>query len=161
MKSYANNTLVSVERSKAELEHLVCKYGAHAVVSGYDKNHAYFGFEMKDRRVQFVLTMPDKSLDEFRFTPSRKWSRTPDEAYKAWEQACRQKWRALVLVVKAKLEAVESKITTFEHEFLAHFVLPNGCTVADIVIPRLDSVIRTGKLPPMLPSPADDVIEVA
>lgn len=54
----------------------------------------------------------------------------------AWAQACRQKWRALNIVVKAKLEAVESGIAMFE-EFLAYIVLPNGLTVKDVVVPEI------------------------
>jgi hypothetical protein len=39
--------------------------------------------------------------------------------------------------VKAKLEAVESGITSFEDEFLAHVMLPNGGTVSDLLRPQL------------------------
>ena len=44
----------------------------------------------------------------------------------AWEQVCRQRWRALLLIIRAKLEAVASGITTLENEFLANIVLPDG-----------------------------------
>lgn len=62
-------------------------------------------------------------------TPTGRRTRSDDAAEKAWEQATRQRWRALHLVVKAKLEAVESGITVFDDEFLAHIVLPDGGTV--------------------------------
>ena len=35
------------------------------------------------------------------------------------------------LVIKAKLEAVEAGVTTFEQEFLANMVLPDKTTVSD------------------------------
>ena len=66
-------------------------------------------------------------------------------AQKAWEQACRQRWRALSLCIKAKLEACESGITTFEEEFLAQLVLPGGVTVAEKIMPS----IMSGKMPKM------------
>ena len=46
-----------------------------------------------------------------------------------WVQACQQRWRALLLIIRGKLEAVESAITTLESEFLANVVLPDGGTV--------------------------------
>ena len=47
----------------------------------------------------------------------------------AWEQACRQHWRALLLIIRAKSAAVESGITTLESEFLANVLLPDGGTI--------------------------------
>lgn len=62
--------------------------------------------------------------------------RTAAAATKEYEQAGRQRWRALALVIKAKLEAVGTGIVTFEEEFLAHIVLPSGRTVTQDVTPR-------------------------
>ena len=92
-------------------------------------------FSMEGRQVRFVLPMPDKG--ERRFTHHSKGARTPDAALKQWEQACRQRWRALALVIKAKLEAVESGISIFEDEFMANIVLPGGRTVSEEVRPRI------------------------
>ena len=62
----------------------------------------------------------------------------------------RQRWRALVLVIKAKLEAVESGITTFENEFLAHIVLPDNRTVGEWLAPQIDSAYEEGGMPKLL-----------
>jgi hypothetical protein len=80
-----------------------------------------------------------------------------------WEQACRQRWRALNLVVKAKLEAVESGIATFEDEFLAYTMLPGGATVGQWLTPQLDEVYRRGDLSSVLPLglPAGESVEDA
>ena len=49
-------------------------------------------------------------------------------------QAARQKWRALLLVLKAKLESVDAKIATFEQAFVGDIVLPEtGKTVWETV----------------------------
>ena len=71
--------------------------------------------------------------------------------YKLWEQATRQCWRALALVVKAKLEAVEANIATFEEEFMAHIVMPDGKTVAEHARPMIASAYKSGKIQPLLP----------
>lgn len=52
-----------------------------------------------------------------------------------------------MLVVKGKLEAVESEIVTFEEEFLAHLVLPNGQTVGSEVRPMVAQAYETGIMP--------------
>ena len=52
-------------------------------------------------------------------------------------------------MIKAKLEAVETGITTFEEEFFAHFVLPGGKTVFQEAMPMLEQVYQ-GKDVPLL-----------
>jgi hypothetical protein len=106
---------------------------------------------MEARRVQFVLPLPDRGSDEFRYTPNRGYERSDKDRAAAYEQAVKQKWRALALVVKAKLEAVESGITTFEEEFLAHIVLPGGQRVGTWLIPQVGKAYETGHMPPLLP----------
>ena len=59
---------------------------------------------------------------------TRNASRTAADQQSAWEQACRQRWRALLLIIRAKLEAAEAGISTLETEFLANIVLPDGRT---------------------------------
>jgi hypothetical protein len=101
---------------------------------------------------QFRLPLPDKNGQEFRITPGGRRKRTDAATYEAWEQACRQRWRALSLAIKAKLEAVECGITDFETEFLAHIVLPNGRgTVAEWLLPQIDKAYESGKMPTLLP----------
>ena len=58
---------------------------------------------------------------------------------------------ALALVVKAKLEAVQSGIVGFEDEFMAHIVMPDGKTVAEHARPLIASAYETGKVPALLP----------
>lgn len=77
--------------------------------------------------------------------------RSPELAAKEWEQACRQRWRALALVIKAKLEAVESGISVFEDEFMANIVLPGGRTVSEEVRPRIAAMYEGGPVQPLLP----------
>ena len=51
---------------------------------------------------------------------------------------------------KAKLEAVESGIATFEEEFMAHIVMPNGKTVGEMALPLIESAYKTNKHVPLL-----------
>lgn len=147
---YAAQTSVSCESSKAEIERTVRKYGATGFASGWKGDTiAVIQFEMGGRRILFRLTMPDKA--EFACTPIRQTQRSARDQLAAWEQGCRQSWRALALVIKAKLEAVETGITVFEEEFLAHIVLPNGGTVGEFILPQIAVVYKTGRMPALLP----------
>lgn len=148
---YAADTDVTSDRSRNEIEKTLARYGADQFFYGWQDGAATVGFRMHDRRVQFVLPLPDRDADEFMYTPKRQYLRTDSDRERAYEQAVRQKWRALSLVVKAKLEAVESGITTFEEEFLAHIVLPGGQRVGSWMIPQVAKAYELGTMPPLLP----------
>lgn len=149
MKRYADDTNVPVEKSRAEIEALLSRYGADQFASGWTETQAVIMFRCKGRHVRLVLPVPDK--EDFRRTPVRAVWRSDDEMRKAWEQGCRQRWRALALCIKAKLEAVECEITTFEQEFLAHIVLPSGESVGAWLAPQLDAAYTNGAMPLGLP----------
>lgn len=107
-------------------------------------------FEMTGRRIIFRLPMPDPQAEEFTLTPTGR-ERSASAAEEAYEQAVRQRWRALALVIKAKLEAVEAQISTVEQEFLPFIQLPTGGTVGEWVTPQLSAVYGRGELPALLP----------
>lgn len=138
MSRYAATTSVSVAKSKAEIEDTLHRYGASGFMSGWLGEKAMIAFQVRNRQVKFVLPMPAKNSREFTHSPTGKL-RASDAIHAAWEQGCRQRWRALALAIKAKLEAVECGIVTFDQEFLAHIVGPNGQTVGDQVIPMIEA----------------------
>lgn len=148
---YARETQVSTDKSKAEIESTLRRYGADQFMSGWKDGHAAIQFRIKNKMVRFVLPLPDDKSQEF--THYKKGStlvaKSPEHALAAWEQSCRQRWRALSLAIKAKLEAVECGITSFEEEFLAHIIVPGskGMTVAQYMLPDLERSYETQKAP--------------
>lgn len=164
---YARDTSVSCERSKAEVEATLRRYGADQFMSGWKDGQAAVQFRVKSKMVRFVLPLPDPKDDEFCLTGcSRPYQHDPEDrksyhadacfkprpehlAERLWDQACRQRWRALALAIKAKLEAVECGITTFEEEFLAHIVIPgqHGKTLGQIMLGQIDEAYKTGSAP--------------
>ncbi|MDP2383374.1 MAG: hypothetical protein Q8N00_11270 [Nitrospirota bacterium] len=150
--SFAEGTSVPVERSKAEIEGMLTRYGADQFVSGWAESEARIQFRANGRYVRFVLPIPDKTEKRFTHQARYDWKpRTQGEAVKAWEQELRRLWRALALVVKAKLEAVQSGIVGFEDEFMAHIVMPDGQTVAEHARPLIAEAYKTGKVAALLP----------
>jgi hypothetical protein len=85
------------------------------------------GFRIADRMVRIIVPMPEDPQEE------------------------RARWRALLLVLKAKLEAVESGISTIEREFLADVLLPNGMTIGAWLQPQLEAAYEGGGMPELLP----------
>lgn len=148
--TFANDTTVPVERSKAEIERLLGRYGAARFMSGWDGDTAVIGFVLGNRTIRFTLPLPAKTEKQFHRTPTGRQRRNPADAERAWEQACRSRWRALLLVIKAKLEAVQVGISTVEDEFLAWTVLPgDGRTVGERLRLTIDESVKSGK-PAML-----------
>jgi len=58
--------------------------------------------------------MPSRNEDRFRLIPSGEYIRTDKQWEEAYDKEIRRRWRALVLVVRAKLEAIETGIASFE-----------------------------------------------
>lgn len=155
MTRYAAQTEVSSEKSRVEIERTLTRYGADGFMYGWQGAQALIAFRMNGRQIKFVLPMPDRNDAEFT-TYQRGYqtiARAPDAASKLWEQACRQRWRALALVVKAKLEAVECGISEFDDEFMANIVMPDGLTVGQWARPQISEMYLSGKMPPLLPGP--------
>lgn len=149
MGRFAEKTEVSVDKSRAEIEKLIVRYGATSTAFMNSADRSLVMFEAKGRRVVFELKLP--SQGDHRFTHSARGARPLHVAYAAWEQGCRQSWRALALVIKAKLEAVEAGITTFEQEFYAHIMLPEGRTIYDATKEKVAMAYTSGRMVALLP----------
>lgn len=132
--TYANKTSVAPEKSRAEIEKTLERYGATGFAYGTEIGRAMIGFQTKDRRIRFLLPL----------APPQRC--TQQQA----EQFIRSRWRALLLSIKAKLEAVESGIESFDEAFMSHIVMPNGQTMAEHSLPYIQEAYSTGKMPPLL-----------
>jgi hypothetical protein len=154
-RRYAEGTSVSSEKSRSEIDRLLMRYGATSFVYGFKDDAAMVAFEMRGRRIKFLLPMPDRNAEEFTMRPINQNATvrcTPEQTRVRYEQATHERWRALVLCIKAKLESVESRIETFEEAFMPHIVMANGLTIGETLLPQIAKIAETGKLPPLLGS---------
>ena len=145
---YAEKTSVPIERTKAEIERVVTQAGADSFASFTDKAGAKIAFELNGRRILFLLPLPDRASKDFWFHSQGK--RTESAAYAQWEQACRSKWRALFLTIKAKLESTAAGIETFEEAFLAHIITPDGARFSEHAIPAIESAYQNEGIPTLM-----------
>ena len=154
--TYAAKTTVAPEASRVEIERTLFRYGASSFMYGWSGNQAIVGFVAGGRQVKFVIGMPDPADKRFthytRQGSPYEYERTESAARNEYEQAVRQRWRALALVIKAKLEAVEAGIATLEDEFLAYTVLPDGSTAGEFLRPQIDRAYESGEMPSLLPA---------
>lgn len=150
--AYAATTNVAVSKTKGEIDGLLRKHRAAGFGIFEEATRAMLVFEMAGRRIVFHLPLPNQMDKRFILTERGK-TRTADAAMAAWEQACRSRWRALFLCIKAKLESIESGIESFEDAFLAHIQMPDGHSVSEHVRPRIAQAYETGSMQPLLPAP--------
>ena len=143
MSRYANGTSVPIDRSKAEIERTLTRYGAEKFAYMSEQDRAQIAFQFKGRAIRMKLDLPRPN--DFAKTEKGR-PRPPAAQVSECDKAIRQKWRALLLVIKAKLEAIEAGVSTFETEWLPWVVLPNGRTVAEHIGPQ----IAEGKIPSTL-----------
>lgn len=128
-EGYAARTKVPAERTRFEIETLMRKRGADQFLSGEDAEKAVLAFRMQGRHFRFTLPLADTR----------------------GAQQIRSRWRALLLVIKAKLEAIDLGIMTIEDAFVGETVLPDRQTVAEYMRPQIESAYATGRMPPLLP----------
>lgn len=144
---FATDTSVPIERSKAEIERTLARYGADQFMYGAKSGEAMVVLRMKNKNIRYHLPLPPISA----FTTSNAGRRrTESSAFQAMDQEHRRLWRCLCLGIKAKLELVASGIATFEDEFLAYIVLPGGATVSQHILPHLERAYEDGKVTPMM-----------
>lgn len=147
MGPYANTTTVSPEKTQNDIRDTLRRYGANKFGIMEEGSQAHVMFEYHKLLIQLTINLPDKeSFSETKTGRSRK-TKAIDESY---NQAVRQHWRALLLAIKAKLEAIECGISTIEKEFMAFVVMPDGKSLGDHIIPQLEKISSTGKLPKLL-----------
>lgn len=109
--AYAERTDVPFDRSIQQLQQMLRKRGARQIVFGEDDDRFAIQFCLSDRMIRFRLSLADPA--------SRRSA----------DQIRRSRARALLLVVKAKLESVDTGIETIEQAFLANVVMMDGLTV--------------------------------
>lgn len=134
-RRFAEGTSVSVTDSRAAIEKLVRTHGASGFASSWDRDRYCIMFELRGRRIRFDVGAPDPK--KYRIQ-------------KKWEAEERRRWRALLLILKAKLELVASGDTDFEAEFLANLVLRDGATIGSRLLPTLTDTLDSSRMPPML-----------
>jgi hypothetical protein len=153
-KPYAANTKVSASRTREDIEKLLKTHGATGF--GYI-NHSdvtLIAFILEGRHYRMMLSLPDVAglpFEDIERAERRRKHGREDAVQSVYEQEEQRRWRALFLVLKAKLVAVADHIRTLEEEFLADEVMPNNQRFGEWAEPQLQAMRKRGMMPPILP----------
>jgi hypothetical protein len=136
VKRYAEGTTVTVESSRGEITGILAKHGCDRMAWGTEPEGDTLQFVLKGKQFRFKIERPtaeslykrweadgDKTAHQLRYLPN------DTQVAAEW----RRRWRAHVLLIKAKLEFIEGGDTTLEQEFLPYAVMKDGRTVGELI----------------------------
>jgi len=167
--AYAKGTTVAEEHSRAEIERTIRRHiGRDSSFSyGHMPGKAAIQFSAHGRQIKFELPLPTTKDALEKARDGRAPTKPPTNAQiNAWLDAeNRRRWRCMLLIIKAKFEAVEMKLElcetdeeraqVFDQEFLA-------CIVVGTTGQTLYQAIQEAKIggSRLLPSVKDNVVNL-
>jgi hypothetical protein len=133
MKRYAEGTTVSVESSRGEITGILAKHGVETMAWGSAPSGDQLTFELAGYR--FLFRIPKPTADELRSERSGEfvYPHNVDWEAKAREE-WRRRWRANVLLLKAKLEFADGEASSALRELLPYAQLKDGRTLEEAVL---------------------------
>lgn len=154
MPGYASNTSVSVDRSLVEIERVLQRAGAgrFAMTKDYESGRCAVAFEVGRLPFRLEIPLPDRDSVEFTHTAAGR-ERGAGQVADVYDKEVRRRYRVMLIAIKAKAELVATGCSTWEREFLADLLLPNGETVSEAFLPEMDKALAGGKMPRLLMAP--------
>jgi len=135
---YAEGTRVTVDSSRGEITGILAKHGVQKMGWMGSPEGDQLMFELGGGSYRFDILKPtatslrERDGHEYVYPQNVDWETKADAEW-------RRRWRANVLLLKAKLEFIQSGDTTLERELLPYRLLKGGQTV--------ESLIAAGGLP--------------
>lgn len=129
---YAEGTKVTVESSRGEITGILAKHGCEVMAWGTAPDGDTLQFVLGGKSFRFKITKPTRDEVYKRDAKSYSYPANVDWDTKVAAE-WRRRWRAHVLLIKAKLEFIEGGDTTLEQEFLPYAVLKDGRTVSELI----------------------------
>lgn len=128
-------TKVSADKTVAEVQKLLAKAGARAVLSEYDEHgnvsSVCFKMLVNGRKIGYRLPVePDKVLDVL------KSQRGVAPGYRNLDQARRIAWRIVKDWIEAQLAIIETHMVEPDQVFLPYAITPSGETLYGEVMSR-------------------------
>lgn len=139
MARYAEGTTVSVTNSRGEITGILAKHGVQRQAWASEPEGDTLHFELAGHSFRFRIVKP---------TRAEAWAMFPNarEIEPKMEQEWRRRWRANVLLLKAKLEFADGEASTVMRELMPYAVLTDGRT--------LEEAVLTGDTVPLLTAKA-------
>lgn len=130
VKQYAERTKVSPMQTLMQIQAELKKAGASQFMLLSDDESMSEGIAFKRSGISYHMSVA-----------------VPDEKRRA------PLLRALLLIVKAKIVAVDSGVRSFEEEFLSDVLLPDNTTYGKRAVADIRRALESGHMPKALPMP--------
>jgi hypothetical protein len=133
--AYAQGTSVTEDRSRAQIERDLMKYGASHFGYSRTPNEANIFFTMDSLPFQLSVDLP--KLEDFRLTGAGN-ERSESGQKTELEKEVRRRWRSLAAVIKGILVAVDDGIFSLEQAMMGFIVDPSGRSLYEAAKPTLE-----------------------
>lgn len=124
---FAEGTAVSVESSRGEISGILAKHGVVRQAWASEPEGDVLQFELAGHSYRFRIAKP---------TTTEVWAMYPNAREIAPKVAgeWRRRWRANVLLLKAKLEFAEGEASTIIRELMPYALLRDGRTLEEAIL---------------------------
>lgn len=127
VRRYAEGTKVSVDSSRGEITGILAKHGVERMGWTSDPQVDSLVFELGGGTYRLTMERPTLEWAKREHPNAYEWAPKVEAEW-------RRRWRANVLLLKAKLEFVASGDTTLDRELLPYRVLKSGRTVEETML---------------------------
>lgn len=124
MSRYAEGTTVTVSQSRGDITGILAKHGVEVMAWGSNPKGDYLAFELGGHSFRLDIVKPTHDAI-FRLFPNHR-----DTDQGEW----RRRWRATVLLLKAKLEFADGETSTIDQELMPYLLLRDGTTLGAAVL---------------------------
>jgi hypothetical protein len=146
-RRFADGTTVSVESSRGEITGILTKHGVQRQGWVSEPEGDSLHFELAG--FQYRFRIPKPTLDEVKSDYQKRggdWFALRDREGRVAAE-WRRRWRANVLLLKAKLEFADGEASTVLRELMPYALLRDGRTLEEAVLDGADAL-------PLLPAKA-------
>lgn len=147
MRRFAEDTSISVGRSRGDIDDLLRAWGCKSLQWGDDFEHGRARLEFQWERegvryiARFDVKLPDEATLKKRARHATSGQFLPSKYEDLKARIGRQEHRVLLLWLKAAFNAVEAGIVDPAAIFLPFLVGNDGRTVADVALPRMRELL--------------------
>ena len=132
VRRYAEGTAVTVQSSRGEITGILAKHGVERMGWTSEPGGDSLVFDLHGGTYRLTMTKPTPEGLAARDGGQYSYPQNVDWQAKA-EAEWRRVWRANVLLLKAKLEFIDSGDTTIDRELLPYRVMKGGQTVEELL----------------------------
>jgi hypothetical protein len=126
-RRFAEGTQVSVDSSRGEITGILTKHGVARMAWASEPEGDQLTFELAGHRFLFRIARP--TMAEVRVMYPNAYDHSAKLAAE-W----RRRWRANVLLLKAKLEFAEGEASTVMRELMPYALLRDGRTLEEAIV---------------------------